>query len=170
METLAAYWALARETSAAAFAHLYPCYFLFKHPKGTESATASASESEFTTRTSANFDPLPGEFRLIAVKKRAGNPSPDRFTLGRAADCDVVFRFAFISKLHAILFIQGAKITILDNKPSNSTFHNHEKLEPGSARSMKLGDTLGLGALELELMNAAHLHALLRARPNGSSS
>jgi pSer/pThr/pTyr-binding forkhead associated (FHA) protein len=73
-----------------------------------------------------------------------------------------VIRFAFISKVHAHLFVQGDKLTLRDNKAANGTFHNHKKLDPGGSRSVKLGDTLGFGALELELVDAGRLYQLLR--------
>jgi pSer/pThr/pTyr-binding forkhead associated (FHA) protein len=84
-------------------------------------------------------------------------------TIGRATNCDVVIRFAFISKVHAHLFVQGDKLTLRDNKAANGTFHNRKKLDAGGSRSIKLGDTLGFGALELELVDAARLYQLLRA-------
>src|SRR5689334_23533278 len=55
------------------------------------------------------------------------NPFPDRLTIGRATNCDVVIRFAFVSKVHAHLFVQGDKLTLRDNKASNGTFHNRSE-------------------------------------------
>ena len=66
--------------------------------------------------------------------------------------------------VHAHLFIQaGDKLTLRDNKASNATFHNHRKLEPGSSRSVKLGDVISFGALDLELMDAARVYEILRS-------
>jgi len=59
--------------------------------------------------------------------------------------------------------VQGDKLTLRDNKAANGTFHNRRRLEPGSSRSIRLGDTLGFGALELELIDAGRLYQLLRA-------
>ena len=106
---------------------------------------------------------VPTITQLVPVKKNPDNPFPDRLTIGRATNCDVVIRFAFISKVHAHLFIQGDKLTLRDNKAANGTFHNRRRLEPGSSRSIRLGDTLGFGALELELIDAGRLYQLLRA-------
>jgi pSer/pThr/pTyr-binding forkhead associated (FHA) protein len=105
---------------------------------------------------------MPNVTQLVAVKKNPENPFPDRLTIGRATNCDVVIRFAFISKVHAHLFVQGDKLTLRDNKAANGTFHNHKKLDVGGSRSIKLGDMLGFGALELELVDAAALYQLLR--------
>ena len=66
--------------------------------------------------------------------------------------------------VHAYLFVQNGKLTLRDNKASNATFHNGQKLAAGEARSVKVGDTLSFGGLEFELMDAARLHEVLRAR------
>jgi pSer/pThr/pTyr-binding forkhead associated (FHA) protein len=112
---------------------------------------------------SLNFDPLPGEPQVVPVKKNPDNPFPDRLTIGRATNCDVVIRLAFVSKVHAHLFIQGQQLTLRDNRASNFTFHNHRKLESGGSKAVKLGDVLSFGALDLELVDAARFYELLRA-------
>lgn len=164
MEAVTEYLRKARGVTEATFQQLYPHYFLFKHPKLARDEGSVDSDIDYATKAiDLNFDPLPTEPQVVPVKKNPGNPFPDRLTIGRATNCDVVLRFAFVSKVHAHLFIQGDKLTLRDNKASNATFHNRRKLEPGSSRSIKLGDTLGFGALDLELVDAARLYQLLRA-------
>lgn len=167
MESVIEYLRKARGTTLEAFRQLYPHYFLYKHPKTVRDHPFSEPDIDYATRTlSLNFDPLPGESQVVAVKKNPDNPFPDRLTIGRATNCDVVIRLAFVSKVHAHLFIQGAsgeQLTLRDNKASNFTFHNHRRLEPGSSRVVKLGDILSFGALDLELIDAARLYEILRA-------
>src|SRR5688572_2339918 len=43
---------------------------------------------------------LPAEFEVLALKKAPGNPYPDRISVGRARNCDVVMRDPSVSKLH----------------------------------------------------------------------
>jgi hypothetical protein len=155
MDDVTEYQRKARGVTQATFQQLYPHHFLFKHPK---------AEIDYATRAiDMNFDPMPNVTQLVPVKKNPENPFPDRLTIGRATNCDVVIRFAFISKVHAHLFVQGDKLTLRDNKAANGTFHNHKKLDAGGSRSIRLGDTLGFGALELELIDAARLYDLLRS-------
>ena len=167
MEPVAAYIKRARETTLPAFQRLHPHLFLFKHAKGAGGApdTRAYIDHGVTRAYDLNFDPIPGECRIVVLEKKAGNPFPDRLSIGRSAECDVVIQLAFISKVHAHLFVQGDKLTLRDNNASNSTFHNHKKLQPGAACSVKLGDILSFGGLDFELMDAARLHELSRHSP-----
>ncbi len=165
MEAVTDYLRKARSSTVAVFQQAYPHLFLYKHPKVVRERREFDSDIDYATRAiDMNFDPMPGEPQLAVVKKNPDNPYPDRLTIGRATNCDVVIRFAFVSKVHAHLFIQGHdKLTLRDNNSSNSTFHNHRRLEPGSTRSVKLGDILSFGALDLELADAARIYEILRA-------
>jgi hypothetical protein len=164
MDEVTDYLRKARGVTQATFQQLYPHHFLFKHPKAAIVGRTGGHEIDYATRAiDLNFDPMPNVTQVVAIKKNPENPFPDRLTIGRATNCDVVIRFAFISKVHAHLFVQGDKLTLRDNKAPNGTFHNHKKLDPGGSRSVKLGDMLGFGALELELIDAARLYDLLRA-------
>jgi pSer/pThr/pTyr-binding forkhead associated (FHA) protein len=164
VEAVTEYLRKARGSTVAVFQQAYPHLFLYKHPKAVRERREFDSDIDYATRTiDMNFDPMPAEPQLVAVKKNPENPFPDRLTIGRATNCDVVIRFAFVSKVHAHLFIQGGdKLTLRDNKASNATFHNHRRLEPGSSRSVKLGDILSFGALDLELADAARVYEILR--------
>jgi len=164
MDEVTEYLRKARGVTQATFQQLYPHNFLYKHPKEARAERPSEPDFDYATRAiDLNFDPMPTVTQVVAVKKNPENPFPDRLTIGRAPNCDVVIRFAFISKVHAHLFVQGDKLTLRDNKGANGTFHNHKKLEAGSSKTVKLGDTLGFGALELELIDAGRLYQLLRA-------
>jgi hypothetical protein len=164
MDDVTEYLRKARGVTQATFQQLYPHYFLFKHAKEARFDSPSEPDIDYATRAiDLNFDPMPGVTQVVPVKKNPENPFPDRLTIGRATNCDVVIRFAFISKVHAHLFLQGDKLTLRDNKAANGTFHNHKKLDAASSRSIKLGDMLGFGALELELVDAARLYQLLRS-------
>jgi pSer/pThr/pTyr-binding forkhead associated (FHA) protein len=164
MDDVTEYLRKARGVTQGTFQQLYPHYFLYKHPRQAVIERATEPDIDYATRAiDMNFDPMPTVTQVVTVKKNPENPFPDRLTIGRATNCDVVIRFAFVSKVHAHLFVQGDKLTLRDNKAANGTFHNRKKLDPGGSRSVKLGDTLGFGALELELIDAARLYQLLRA-------
>jgi hypothetical protein len=167
MEPLNVYQQLARQLNVAEFQAQHPFLFLFKHPKAARPRTDPKLyvEPVNTRPNKLDFDPAPEAARVVPLRKKPDQPFPDRLTIGRSAECDVEIRLAFISKVHAYLFVQaGGKLTLRDNKASNATFHNGQKLAAGEARSIKLGDTLSFGGLEFELMDAARLHELLRAR------
>jgi hypothetical protein len=166
MDEVTEYLRKARGVTQAAFQQIHPFHFLYKHPREGFGERPSEPDIDYSTRAiDLNFDPVPAVTQLAAVKKNPDNPFPDRMTLGRATNCDVIIRLAFISKVHAHLFVQGDKLTLRDNKAANGTFHNRKRLEAGSSRSIKLGDMIGFGALDLELIDAARLYQLLRAVP-----
>jgi|SRR6185436_6132700 len=164
MEDVTDYARKARAMTAEAFRQVHPHHFLFKHAKHVRDTGQSEQDIDYATRTlSLNYDPMPGLAQLVEVKKNPDNPFPDRITIGRATNCDVVIRLAFVSKVHAHLIMDGAKLSLRDNKASNFTFHNHRRIEPGSVRAIQLGDILSFGALDLELVDAGRLYEILRA-------
>ena len=171
MEDVTDYARKARALTAEAFRQVHPHHFLFKHAKHVRDTGQSEQDIDYATRTlSLNYDPMPGLAQLVEVKKNPDNPFPDRITIGRATNCDVVIRLAFVSKVHAHLIMDGAKLSLRDNKASNFTFHNHRRLEPGSSRSVQLGDILSFGALDLELVDAARLYDILRSSARQTSA
>lgn len=164
MEAPHEYLRNARTTTASAFREIYPHHFLFKHPKQPRDGAGAQPEIDYATRTlSINFDPRAAEAQVVCVKKKPENPFPDRISIGRATNCDVVIRLAFISKVHAHLFVQGDKLTLRDNQASNGTSLNHRQLESGSARTVKIGDVVSFGSLDLELVDATRLYDILRS-------
>jgi hypothetical protein len=99
---------------------------------------------------------------IAPVKKREGGPFPDRIGIGRARNCDVVLRFATISKLHAQLRL-GDPLTIVDIDSANGTKLNGRALQPRKPEPIVVGDRLELGAVELRLLDAGELFTLLGA-------
>ena len=104
MEELTEYVRKARGVTQPTFQQLYPHYFLFKHAKAVMASRSGDHDIDYATRAiDLNFDPMPNVMQVVAVKKNPDNPFPDRLTIGRATNCDVVIRLAFVSKVHAHL-------------------------------------------------------------------
>jgi pSer/pThr/pTyr-binding forkhead associated (FHA) protein len=99
------------------------------------------------------------------VRKREGNPFPERISVGRAKNCDVVLRFPSISKLHAHFLspIPGGQpfIRLADAGSANGTFLGDRQLKQGENTSVKVGDKIRFGALDLEYVDAASFFAQL---------
>lgn len=164
MEELRDYLLLARSRSSKEFvAQACPLY-LIKRPVVRATALSKATTVSFETKhTRLDVDPYATEWRVAAVKKREGNPYPDRFSIGRAPNCDVVFRLPSISKLHAYLLITGpSTYGLRDNEASNATYVNGRKLEPRATVLLRIGDEIELGALKLEFVDAGRLYQILR--------
>jgi len=155
----------ARSLGRQAFIAHYPGHFLLKRPSLSGERQATPSGFDFATiAAKVDADPFADEWRVVAVAKRPGNPFPERMTVGRATNCDVVLRVPFVSKVHAhILREEDGSLHLHDNRAANATFHNHRKLEAGTTRTVVVGDSLGFGALEFELVDAARLYDVLRS-------
>jgi hypothetical protein len=164
MEELRRYLALAESSTVAEFAAQSNPLFLVKPPhKRLVSLAVPAVVSFETKHTRFDVDPFAAEWRVAAVKKREGNPYPDRFSIGRAPNCDVVIRMPSVSKVHAHILITGpTSYSLRDNDASNATYLNGRKLEARVAAPLLVGDAIALGALELEFVDAARLYQILR--------
>lgn len=106
----------------------------------------------------------PADWTVIAVEKRRGNPYPERISIGRATNCDIVLRVEGISKLHAHLIVaDGVVDQIVDQNSANGTYVNATRLTPGQPAALVPGDKLRFGALEVEFVGADALwHELTR--------
>ena len=103
-----------------------------------------------------------GQWWVGAIKKRPENPFPDRISVGRATNCDVVVRVSFVSKLHAHFLVgPGGELRVQDQRSANGTRLNGRELPAGISATVVAGDTVCFGAVELKLMNAGALFDLL---------
>ena len=110
------------------------------------------------------------DFQLFEVRKRKGNPFPDRVSVGRARNCDVVLRYSYVSKLHAHFITTAAggvadpsaEFSLVDQKSHNGSQVNGKTLEPGKPVAVVSGDELVLGSLRLRLMDASRFTAFIK--------
>jgi hypothetical protein len=159
------YLELARSLNRPEFVAKHAGHFLLKRPKHDSELPVASSRFDFATVvTAVDIDPLAREWQVLPVVKRPDNPFPERMTVGRAVNCDLVLRVPFVSKVHAHI-LRGADggFSLHDNRPSRATFHNKRKLEPGETLPLKVGDSIGFGSLEVEFVDAGRLHDVLRA-------
>jgi FHA domain len=154
----------AKALKLADFIALHPGHFLLKRPRPGQRQTETASFGFQTIAAKLDFDPFAEEWRIAPVKKRPSNPFPERMTVGRATNCDIILRVPFISKVHAhILVGPSSSFSIHDNGPSNRTFHKHRLLAADSTEKLEVGDTIGFGSLEVEFVDSNRLYEVLRS-------
>ena len=108
-----------------------------------------------TFRRSTNIEVLP-------VVKARGNPYPDRVSVGRARNCDIVMRDPSVSKLHAHFRVGGPKLELVDIDSQNGTRVNGRPLPPHQPSEIESGDTILFGSVAARLVDAAALYDLLR--------
>lgn len=162
-------WETALQLGRHGFVARQKRWYLLKH---AESGTA-LSDPKFDYHTVAIkthgklevADPFPGQWRVCEVVKRQGNPFPERISVGRANNCDVVLRFPFVSKLHAHFVAgDGAGLRVADHRSANGTTARGRVVAAGEAVDIHSGDWIGIGPLRLQLLDASDLYdALARA-------
>ena len=104
----------------------------------------------------------PQNIEVLPVVKAAGNPYPDRVSVGRARNCDIVMRDPSISKLHAHFRVGGPKVELVDIDSQNGTRINGRALAPHQPAQVSNGDTVLFGSVACKLVDAAALYDLLR--------
>lgn len=164
METLEKYRAAAAKANRAEFIAEFEGFYLLKRPTKAVQVPSTSTKIDFaTTLAQVGVDPLASEWRIVPVRKRPDNPFPERLSIGRATNCDLVLRLPFVSKVQAHFLQQPDGSFMLRNKePSNPTFHNHRKLEPNASRPLTVGDMVGFGPLVFEFVDAARLYDVLK--------
>jgi hypothetical protein len=168
MEPVDHYAEVAMRLGKREFATKFPMLFLLKKP-----ASSAGPGGPITFRTQAlsvndqglwltDSGPFTDNFWVWALLKKAGNPFPDRISIGRATNCDVVLRLSYVSKLHAHLVTEGERHRLVDQGSANGTEVNGELLKPNTEREVKVGDKVKLGRLELLLLDAETLYDVLK--------
>lgn len=164
MQEVRSYLTLAQSTSVAEFVSRSDAVFLVKRPRKRPIAVPAPTAIAYATQlTKVEIDPFADEWQIFPVKKREGNPYPDRISVGRATNCDIVIRLPSISKVHAhILKEAEGSYKLSDNEAANATFVNGRKVLGKKAMPMRVRDTVAFGTFELEFVDAERLYQILR--------
>jgi hypothetical protein len=124
-------------------------------PIGFETAVVTFSGKR---RRTASLD-----FEVLAIAKAPTNPYPDRISVGRARNCDVVMRDPSVSKLHAHFHLRdGSELDLVDLGSQNGTRVNGRVLVPHTPEWVTPGDVLLFGAVSAKLIDAEGLFELLQ--------
>jgi hypothetical protein len=113
--------------------------------------------------------------RITSVPKRAaplaihplvkaeGNPYPDRISVGRARNCDIVLRAPSVSKLHAHFQVRRAGIyELVDLGSHNGSRVNGQRVPPQTPELVESGDVVQFGDTAVQLVDGGGLYSLLR--------
>jgi hypothetical protein len=100
--------------------------------------------------------------RVVPLVKAEGNPFPERISVGRATNCDIVVRDSSVSKLHAHMRILGpGAAEITDVKSRNGTRVNGKEVAPMVAVRLRSGDSVVLGSVVLQFLDPQALYDVL---------
>lgn len=83
-----------------------------------------------------------------ALAKSDRNPFSDLITVGRSANNDVVIDSVEVSKVHAWIRTDEARVTICDQGSTNGTFVDGVRLEPRVDHTLRPGARVKLGTVE----------------------
>ena len=98
---------------------------------------------------------------VVPVIKRPENPYPDRISIGRAQNCDVVIRDGTVSKLHGhFMSVSAAEAQLVDRGSHNGTSVNGKPVK-GEPMRVVSGDAIVFGAVHVQFVDAKRLWDLL---------
>lgn len=125
----------------------------------------------------ANFQTVPGRSKdgpaggpssadaILPIVKVPGHPYPDRISVGRTGNCDIVLRDGSVSKLHAhFQWDDEGDLELTDQRSSNGTLVNGIAILPGCPESVGPGDVVQFGNVRAAVLDGAGVYdALQRA-------
>jgi hypothetical protein len=156
---------LARKKTRAQFVAALPNPFLV-----LSTDNAAVSPLQFRTVVATPSDAAQAAFAqagapavdIIEVTKAPGNPYPDRISVGRARNCDVVLRDASVSKLHGHFRVAPSKLELIDSGSHNGTRVNGHGIAPNTPTPVIIGDTIIFGRVAAKLLDAGGVYDMLR--------
>lgn len=148
--------AVGRDRFIAAHPHL----FLVRAGSFVPESESALDQFAFDTIVEDDVPDDQGGWIIAPVRKREGGAFPDRIGIGRARNCDVVLRYASISKLHAQILVREPRM-ILDLDSANGTKVEGVALVPRTPVPLALGARIELGGIAVSLLDASRLYALL---------
>lgn len=98
---------------------------------------------------------------VLPVVKKPTNPFPDRISVGRATNCDVVIRDNSVSKLHGHFVVTAEHTEFVDLKSANGTKINGKLVPKRTAVRCSSGDTIVFGGVAVQFLDAKALWELL---------
>lgn len=153
-------------TKRGDFIALHPYAFLVSATAATASQQMPiVKPTEFRTLThkehaASNAEAEELEAALILpLRKGERRPFPERISVGRAVNCDVVIRDASVSKLHGHFRDVGEESAFFtDGKSSNGTRLDGSLIQPGVATEIRRHSLLSFGRVQLMFMSPGDVY------------
>ncbi len=171
-ETVGEWQALKKSMARQAFTEKFPHPFLIRRiaPEKDKDGDDFGDRLSFHTNVvdSAHGGVIPGVTPgkllggiVLPIVKKPSNPFPDRISVGRALNCDVVVRDGSVSKLHGHFKVLGAgEAEFSDLKSANGTKVNGKPVTTAPAK-LTSGDTIIFGGVALQFLDAKRLWEIL---------
>lgn len=104
--------------------------------------------------------PEPIQMEIYPLAKKPGASFPDRITIGRTPNNDVVISDASVSRLHAYVREEDGWV-VADAGSKNGSWLEDAQLEPRRETALRPGSVLRLGDVQLLFYRSAELFDLL---------
>ena len=171
MQTLDTFAAAALQHNKDGFERIYPHPFLLLKVASQPEAQASEDWS-FQTRiltTSGRREGRPpvlkesaAIYRVLPLVKDASNPWPERISLGRARNNDVVLADSSVSKLHGhYTWDKQGGMFLTDTNSRNGIIVQGERLPVNVRKPVRFGDAVSFGSINVTFISAAQLFTLI---------
>lgn len=105
------------------------------------------------------------DLQIFPLAKKPGAAYPDRITIGRTNNNDVVIADTSVSRFHAYVRRDGTGWVLADAGSKNGSFLRGEPLEARRERPLPSRAMLKLGDVELTFYSATDLYAALGGMP-----
>jgi hypothetical protein len=103
----------------------------------------------------------PTGLELYPLSKKPGASFPDRITIGRTPNNDVVIAEPSVSRFHAYVRHDGPQWVVADAGSKNGSWLDKHRLEPRKERALASRSVLRLGDVDLTFVDAGDLFAEL---------
>lgn len=138
----------------------------YPHPFLLVGSVAEEASDDFFTHpvgTNGRGDSVQDEDQeIIPLLKGGANPYSDRIIIGRARNCDIVFRNSSVSKVHADLQVLGAdSCDVVDRASTNGTIVGHDRIVAGEKIPVKSGGQVCFGTVRCVFISSSELFRLL---------
>lgn len=108
------------------------------------------------------LSPEIAKYEVFPVEKTPGNPWPERISVGRARNSDIVLPHSSVSKLHAhFVYNPEGKLTLVDAGSRNGTLVDKNRLVAGTPEPVEAGARITFGAITLNYLTPEELFELL---------
>jgi FHA domain len=156
----------ARAMNRAQFGQKYPGLFFLMFEEEEEVSSPAVAAAQFWTEVAEKGDSgktgYSGILKVLPLVKAPNNPYPDRISIGRARNCDVVLRHRSVSKLHAHAKRDENGAWVLQDAGShNGMIVAGRAVEPNGAAAIASGQNVVLGAVTLRVVDGEELHVVL---------
>jgi len=152
--------AMSREAFAAKYNHP----FLIRHGDPDQMERISFQTQVAAPKSAADLERTAlwaSGAIVVPVLKRPENPYPDRISVGRAQNCDVVVRDGTVSKLHGHFTAVGpSEAQLVDRGSHNGTTLNGTPVKSDPVRVVS-GDKIVFGDVVVQFVDARRLWDLL---------